>query len=83
MKNSRTRNETGYRNVTSRSGQFSPHINEHTSSRLSRYCKKMNINKTKFVEQCINEKLDVLEREMLEDLNKEELIELCMKEWGR
>ena len=58
------RNETNFRNVTSKSGDFSPHIGKH--------------NRTRFVEQCINDRLDILERELLNDMSKDELIELLL-----
>ena len=73
------RNEENYRNVKSRDGVFSPHISRHTAERLTRYCQSKNINKTKFVEECINKQLDVLEREYYESLTKDELINLILK----
>ena len=72
--------ETGYRNVTSTNGVFSPHISRKTAERLTRYCKQMNLNKTKFVELCINERLDILERQMLENFSKAELINMILGE---
>lgn len=70
--------ETNCRNVRSKDGSFSPHIGKTTAERLARYCRLKNINKTKFVEQCINERLDGLEREYYETLSKDELIGLIM-----
>lgn len=75
----RTRNETGYRKVVSSNGGFSPHISKKTNERITRYCKKNNLNKTKFVEQCCNERLDVLEKMMLSEMTKEELISMIME----
>lgn len=54
-----TRNE-GYRKTPSKDGCFSPRISEKTTRRLIRYCESQNFNKSKFVEDCINERLDVL-----------------------
>ena len=73
------RNEENYRNVKSRDGVFSPHISKHTADRLARFCQSKNINKTKFVEECINNQLNTLEREYYESLTKEELIKLILK----
>ena len=75
----RTRIETGYRKVSSASGDFSPHISKKTNERITRYCKMQNINKTKFVEECCNKRLDILEREALEAKSKEELIAMLME----
>lgn len=79
----RTRNEEGYRNTPTQDGRFSPHISRKTSRRIVRYCEQQNINKTKFVEDCVNDRLDILERELLAGLSKEMLIEmlLCKHEY--
>lgn len=72
----RTRNESGYRHTTPKDGRGSFHLGETTTSRIFKYCSMMNINKTKFVEQCVNESLDKLETEYYESLDKETLIRL-------
>lgn len=78
-----TRNTDGYRNTPSKDGSFSPRLSPKTTRRLIRYCESQNFNKTKFVEDCVNERLDVLERETLNSMPKEMLVELLMskKEW--
>lgn len=78
-----TRNTDGYRNTPSKDGSFSPRLSPKTTRRLIRYCESQNFNKMKFVEDCVNERLDVLERETLNSMPKEMLIELLMakKEW--
>ncbi len=75
----KTRNETNFRNTQAKDGSFSPHIRREVTERLSRYCKDTNQNRTRFVEHCIVERLDVLEKEFLESKTKEQLIELLMK----
>jgi len=75
------RTEDKYRNASSKDGTFSPHISKKTAERIDRYCKINNINKTKFIEQCVNERLDDLETEMLDTLTKEQLIEMVKKNW--
>lgn len=71
------RNEENFRNTSSADGSFSPHISIKTSKRIHDYCKRTNQNKTRFVEKCINERLDVLEDEYLESLSREDLIRFC------
>lgn len=75
----RERNETTFRNASSKDGSFSPHIGRPTTERLTKYCKETNQNRTRFVERCINERLDVLESEFYQALTKEQLIEMLMR----
>lgn len=72
------RTEKTCRKTTSKDGTFNPRINKNTAERVIKYCLLKNINKTKFVEQCINERLDVLEREFYESLSKDELINMII-----
>lgn len=72
------REENNCRNVSSKDGTFSPHIGRQTAERLAKYCHLVNVNKTKFVEQCINERLNELEKEYYEALSKDDLIALLM-----
>ena len=72
--NANEKNET----TLAKDGSFSPHIGHKTTARLARYCKLKDLNKTRFVEDCINAQLDILEREALQILSKEELIELYL-----
>lgn len=74
--NFRRRDESGCRRTMSKEGCFSPKINKATTARLLAYCSRVNINKTKFVEKCVNECLDKLEEEYYESLDKSELIRL-------
>lgn len=68
--------EENCRNVKSKDGTYSPHIGKATAERLTKYCHNVKANRTKFVEKCINERLDVLENEYYESLSKEELINM-------
>lgn len=72
------RTEMGCRNTKSKNGTFTPHIATQTAERLTKYCHLTNINRTKFVEQCINKQLDWLEKEYYESLTKDDLIALVM-----
>lgn len=71
-----------YRNTPSRDGSFSPKLSEKTSKRIVKYCEQMNINKTKFVEDCVIAQLDILEREALNSMSKEMLIEMLLAQKG-
>lgn len=71
--------EDNFRNVKAKDGTFSPHIGKATTDRLTKYCHNINMNRTKFVEKCINERLDILENEYYFSLSKEELVQLLTK----
>lgn len=75
----RLRVEDGFRSAQSKDGTFSPHLGKTITDRVTRYCKRKNLNRTRFVEQCVNERLDVLEKEYLEGLTKEELIAMIQQ----
>ncbi len=75
----RERVETNCRYTRAKDGVFSPKIGKATAERLTKYCRLENINRTKFIEQCINAQLDVLEQKYYESLSKEDLIRLIME----
>lgn len=78
--NGRTnRIESRYRNVKSEDGIYSCKIDSKTAERISRYCKKFDINKCKFVTDIINEKMDELEASMLEQMTIEDLFAMVSK----
>lgn len=79
----KARNTDTFRKTMSKDGCFSPRISPKTTRRLIRYCESQNFSKSKFVEDCINERLDVLERETLSSMPKEMLIEMLLQkgEW--
>lgn len=77
----RRRNEQGYRDTKSKTGGFQPEINAATAARIAKYCKIKNINKTRFVEKCVNERLDVLEQEMFDNMTREELIAIARQQY--
>ena len=69
------RTEVACRNTKpSRDGGFSPKIGRLTAERVAKYCRLNNINKTRFVEDCVNKQLDILEDEYYHSLSNEELI---------
>ena len=68
----------GYRNTLSIDGRLTAHISSVTAERMRNYCSRQNIAMGKFAEDCINAQLDVLEREALNSMPKEMLIELLL-----
>ena len=73
------RNETNYRKTTTKDDCFSPHLGAKTSERIRRYCSLVNINKTRFVETCVNDYLDKMEKRLYEQMTKEQLIEMLLE----
>lgn len=72
--------QVSYRNRgKAKSKQFSPHICVEVSEELAEYCKERNINRTRFVEDAVREKLETSKREWLEGMDKAELIERLMR----
>ena len=67
--------ENGYRKVTSNDGSFSPHIRKEVNEVLSRYCRITNQNKTRVVEMCIVKQINSMEKDFLESMTKEQLID--------
>ena len=78
----RSRFESNYRKTSTKDGCFSPKLSQKISKRIIRYCERQDINKTKFVEDCVAERLDVLERESLNGMSKEMLIEMILANKG-
>lgn len=78
----RIRKEDGYRNSIAKDEGFSPHISAKVARRITRYCKKNNLNRTRFVESVLAEALDQLEKEMLAQLSKDELADMILQNWS-
>ena len=73
--------QRNYIDSKSKTGGFKPCINAATATRIAKYCKTNNINKTRFVEKCVNERLDTLEQEMFENMTREELIAFARQQY--
>lgn len=58
---------------------FTPHICAEVSEELTEYCKKRNINRTRFVEEAVRKKLKASKLEWFEGMDKDELIERLMR----
>ena len=76
----KTRTEIGYRATTQKRGGFAPHLPDDVTKRIVRYCKATNQNKTRFVTDCVNSQLDILEKQAFSSYTKEELIEILLAE---
>jgi len=74
----KAREERTYRETKSKDGTFSPILNKQISQRINRYCEAKNINRTVFVTEVLSERLNFLEREMLMEKSKEELVEIIL-----
>lgn len=70
------RTELGYRDTQNKDGGIQTKFEMAVAQRVIKYCKKHNLNKTRFVESCVVEKLDYLEKQELMEKSKEELIEM-------
>jgi hypothetical protein len=69
----------GYFDSKSKDGGLSAHISRETAERVKPYCKAHNLNCKHFIEDCINARMDDLEKEELIQKPKEEIIDLYLK----
>ena len=72
------RKNNSYRDTVSKDGSLTPHLYSPVSDRIRAYCEKHDDPVGKFVADCMTAQLDVLEREELNSMPKEMLIELLM-----
>ena len=76
------RPENSFRNTKSKDGTLSVNLSKETAGRVTYYCKRNNLNRKKFVEQCVNDAMDVIkEQEARQELlgkSKEELIDMIL-----
>ena len=73
MKKSQT-----YRDTVSKDGTLTAHLSAVTAGRVRNYCSRQNLAIGKFTEDCVIAQLDILEREALNSMPKEMLVELLM-----
>lgn len=67
-----------YRNTVSKDGGITAHIPPLTAERVRKYCRQQDIAVGEFIEMCVNSELDVIERDALNSMPKEMLIELLL-----
>ena len=63
----------------SKDGTFSPHISKELTSRINLHYAATSENRTQFVEDAIKKYLDAVERETLNKLSKDELINMILE----
>lgn len=78
----KVRIEKGYRETINKDGEISVRIEKNLAKRVRLHCQKQNLNKTKFVNECVQMRMDNIEREMMEQMSKEELIRIIEKKNG-
>lgn len=72
------RKTNNYRDTSSKDGSLTPHLYSPVSDRIRAYCEKHDVPVGKFVADCMTAQLDALEREELNSMPKEMLIELLL-----
>ena len=78
----KVRIENGYRETKNRDGEIHTVIKKVLAERVILHCKRHNLSKTQFINECVEMRMDNIEREMMEQMTKEELIEMIEKQNG-
>ena len=63
-----------YKKTNNMTGEFGTKLNKEVNERLTEYCRAKNLNKTKYVNQIVMERLDQDLNDMYSSMTKEELI---------
>ena len=67
-----------YKNTVSKTGIYTLHINVELNKQISEYCKMKNLNKAKYLNECISKAIQSDESEFLSTLSKEELVQIIL-----
>ena len=67
-----------YKNTVSKTGIYTLHINAELNKQISEYCKMKNLNKAKYLNECISKAIQSDEGEFLSTLSKEELVQIIL-----
>ena len=67
-----------YRNTVSKDGRLTIHLLPKTAERVREYCRSHDQSVMKFIEDVVNDQLDMLIRDELASLSKEMLVELIL-----
>ena len=70
--------EYKYKNTISKTGIYTLHINAELNKQISEYCKMKNLNKAKYLNECISKAIQNDESEFLSTLSKEELVQIIL-----
>ena len=67
-----------YNNTVSKAGIYTLHLNAELNKQISEYCKMKNLNKAKYLNECISKAIQNDESEFLSTLSKEELVQIIL-----
>lgn len=67
-----------FKNTSSKDGCYSFHLKRELNERLTEYCRMNNLNKSKYIEKTIAERLVADEEAWLQTLSKDELVRIIM-----
>lgn len=69
-----TNRDYKFKRTNNMTGEFGTKLNKEVNERLTEYCRAKNLNKTKYVNQIVMERLDQDLNDMYSSMTKEELI---------
>lgn len=69
-----TNRDYKFKKTNNMTGEFGTKLNKEVNERLTEYCRAKNLNKTKYVNQIVMERLDQDLNDMYSSMTKEELI---------
>ena len=69
-----TNRDYKFKRTNNMTGEFGTKLNKEVNERLTEYCRANNLNKTKYVNQIVMERLDQDLNELYNSMTKEELI---------
>lgn len=69
-----TNRDYKFKRTNNMTGEFETKLNKEVNERLTEYCRAKNLNKTKYVNQIVMERLDQDLNDMYSSMTKEELI---------
>lgn len=69
-----TNRDYKFKRTSNMTGEFGTKLNKEVNERLTEYCRAKNLNKTKYVNQIVMERLDQDLNELYNSMTKEELI---------
>ena len=69
-----TNRDYKFKRTNNMTGEFGTKLNKEVNERLTEFCREKNLNKTKYVNQIVMERLDQDLNELYNSMSKEELI---------
>ena len=74
MTEKKTNRDYRFKRTNNMTGEFGTKLNKEVNERLTEFCRAKNLNKTKYVNQIVMERLDQDLNELYNSMTKEELI---------